>query len=302
MDILTLGKMNAMARDVDVTLEYLANSTFQALKDVCDFQAGNMLAIETATAEALASIGSSNAFATTTKSLYVGCNRFNGSTGQESINYGGWSCGWSVPDGVQSIKFEIYGAGASGDGGCCCMMNPLPGGAGAYAVKHLNKPDGDFVTGDTYSICAGGTGCCWSGSHGNKGHTSYVTGPSLTNFCAVGGHQGEHHCQNWNCYTCCQTCYGCAQIYGADYGVSGNSSWRKSSFAGAWDMYQVAAHPGGPLGKGGMSLSSDSCVTGFHSGGGPATPGTGAFGAATSWPCCCGNSGGGGGVLITYWG
>ena len=42
MDILTLGKMNAMAKDVDQTLEYLANSTFQALKDVCDFQAGNI--------------------------------------------------------------------------------------------------------------------------------------------------------------------------------------------------------------------------------------------------------------------
>ena len=49
MDILTLGKMNAMARDVDVTLEYLANATFQALKDVCEFQAGNVAALNQAT-------------------------------------------------------------------------------------------------------------------------------------------------------------------------------------------------------------------------------------------------------------
>ena len=51
MDILTLGKMNAMARDVDVTLEYLANATYQALKDTCDVQEGMESSLE-ATAQA----------------------------------------------------------------------------------------------------------------------------------------------------------------------------------------------------------------------------------------------------------
>ncbi len=32
MDILTLGKMNQMAKDVDATLEYLANTTFEVVK------------------------------------------------------------------------------------------------------------------------------------------------------------------------------------------------------------------------------------------------------------------------------
>ena len=35
MDILTLGKMNQMAKDVDATLEYMANATFDTLRDVC---------------------------------------------------------------------------------------------------------------------------------------------------------------------------------------------------------------------------------------------------------------------------
>jgi hypothetical protein len=38
MDILTLGKMNQMAKDLDQTMEFLANSTFEALKDVCSTQ------------------------------------------------------------------------------------------------------------------------------------------------------------------------------------------------------------------------------------------------------------------------
>ena len=302
MDILTLGKMNAMARDVNVTLEYLANSTFQALKDICDFQAGNIAAINQATQDGLDAIGAVDPSSQSMYSLYIGCARFNGHTGQEGQNYGGWQCNWVVPDGTQSIKFEIYGAGASGYGGCCCMMNGLPGGAGGYAVKHLNKPDGDFQIGDTYALCAGGTGCCWPHQHGVRGHTSYVTGPGLSNFCAVGGHTSINSCASFNCYLCCHTCFGCAPIYGADYGVSGRSSWRKSDQGCANDIFQVAAAAGGPIGQGGDSFSPDTCTYGYHSGGGPTSPGGGAYAGVTGWPCCCGKSGGAGAVLITYWG
>jgi len=302
MDILTLGKMNAMARDVDVTLEYLANATFQGMKDICEFQAGNIAALNQAAQDGIDSMNQMDPASQKMNSLYIGCARFDGQAGQESINYSGWSCNWTVPEDTQSIKFELYGAGASGYGGCCCMMNPLPGGGGGYAVKHLNKSEGDFAIGEVYAICAGGTGCCWSGDHGNKGHTSYINGTGLSNFCAIGGHQGSNGCRNWNCYTCCHTCYGCAQIHGADYGVSGRSSWRKSSQHCASSMFQVAAAAGGPIGQGGDAFSPDSCTFGYHSGGGPASPGSGAFGGATSGSCCCSKAGGGGGVLVTYWG
>ena len=56
MDILTLGKMNQMAKDVDQTLEYLANATFTALKDVCDFQAGNTATLDACTADGVAQL------------------------------------------------------------------------------------------------------------------------------------------------------------------------------------------------------------------------------------------------------
>jgi|TARA_B110000116_G_scaffold127259_1_gene110282 hypothetical protein len=303
MDILTLGKMNAMARNTDVALELMANHLYESQQEICNFQAGNMNTINNAVASGIAAIAAgAERGSGPTHSLYIGCATFDGHTGGEGQNYGGWSCSWVVPADVKSIKFDIYGAGASGYGGCCCMMNPLPGGAGGYAVKHLNLEDGHFVAGDTYAICAGGTGCCWPHQHGVRGHTSYITGPGLSNFCAVGGHTSINNCASFNCYTCCHTCFGCAPIYGADYGVAGTSSWRMSSQYCASSMFQVASHSGGPLSHGGSSFSPDACTFGYHSGGSPSSPGNGAYGAAVSWPCCCGKSGGGGGVLVTYWG
>jgi hypothetical protein len=304
MDILTLGKMNQMAKDVDQTLEYLANSTFQALKDVCDFQEGNMSALQAETAAGILALeaaggggGSGPQYA-----LYIGCSHHNGETGMESVNYGGHQCAWTVPADTKGIKFEIYGGGGSGFGACCCMVNPLPGGSGAYAVKHLNEEDGDFVGDgtDVYQLCSAGTGCCWASSHGQRGHTSYVTGPGLSNFCALGGNTGEHHCQNWNCYTCCQTCFGCAALYGADYGQSGRSGWRKSSQHCASSMFSIAPGPSGPLSPG-DAKSHGGCTNDMHTGGGPHSPGTGSHGAVTHGGCCCGKAGGGGAVVVTYW-
>ena len=311
MDILTLGKMNQMAKDVDATLEYLANSTFETLRDVCikqneitATQTGQVQCLEDTTTigvETLIAAGGAQGGGMGTTWMvgpaeYVSCE---GNTGGDSVCYSGSPCSWTIPDGTNEIKFEIYGGGASGYGGCCCMMNPLPGGSGAYAVKSLKKDNGDFTAGAVYQICAGGTGCCYSSSHGNRGHTSYVTGPGLSNYCATGGHPGEHQCANWNCYTCCNTCYNCAPFYGADYGQGGNSGWRKSSQHCASSMFQIAPGSPGPLSKGNR-MSSDSCVFGYHTTG-TGTPGSGALGAATSGSCCCGTAGGSGLVVVTYW-
>ena len=99
MDILTLGKMNQMAKDVDQTLEYLANATFTALKDVCDFQAGNMATLDACTADGVAQLiaAGGGAGSGPQRVLYVGCNHNNGQTGQEAINFGGHQCAWTVP-------------------------------------------------------------------------------------------------------------------------------------------------------------------------------------------------------------
>jgi hypothetical protein len=68
----------------------------------------------------------------------------------------------------------------------------------------------------------------------------------------------------------------------------------------AQDMYQTAPHAGGPLSPGGHTASMDACRHGWHSGGGPASVGTGALGAQVSGSCCCGKAGGAGGVVVTY--
>jgi len=303
MDILTLGKMNQMAKDVDQTLEYLANATFSALKDVCDFQEGNITTIESCVAQGILDLeaaggggGSGPQYV-----LYVGCNHNSGQTGQEGINYGGHQCNWTVPADVKGIKFEMYGGGASGWGACCCMMVGIPGGAGGYIVKHLNEEDGHFTAGSSvYSICSAGTGCCYPGSSIGRGHTSYVTGPGLSNFCAIGGHQGQHQCRSFNCYTCCHTCFGCAHVYGGDYGQPGRSSWLHSNHYCAGGLWQVASGSPGPLGTG-DAHSPDACTFGMHSGGSPASPGVGGYSGMTSGSCCCSKAGGGGAVVVTYW-
>jgi hypothetical protein len=56
MDILTLGKMNAMSRNTDLALELMANHLYESQQEICAFQAGNMAALTTATAEGVAAI------------------------------------------------------------------------------------------------------------------------------------------------------------------------------------------------------------------------------------------------------
>lgn len=196
MDILTLGKMNQMAKDVDQTLEYLANSTFQALKDVCDFQEGNINALNTATSDGLASLAAAGAggAGTNTVSFFNenarGCHCFTGCTTQ-----------WIVPAGTKTIMFEAWGGGGAGAGHCCqncwCDLASCASSGGFYTNKTICAEAGDFTPGDTYTLCMGdggnansGSGC-WTGCcDAPRGCASYVTGNGLSNFCAAGGRGG----------------------------------------------------------------------------------------------------------------
>ena len=51
-------------------------------------------------------------------------------------NNGGKCCNWTVPQGTTFAVFELWGGGASGVGGCCCMQG-MPGDGGSYAIKSL---------------------------------------------------------------------------------------------------------------------------------------------------------------------
>jgi hypothetical protein len=110
---------------------------------------------------------------------------------------------WAVPDDTNLITFHAWGGGGSGSGHCChacyCDIATCGAFAGYYARKTVRKCDGDFTDGDNYTWCYGaggngesndGCGCFTVCCDAPRGCASYVTGPGLTNFCAVGGKGG----------------------------------------------------------------------------------------------------------------
>lgn len=107
---------------------------------------------------------------------------------------GGNSCTWTVPAGITTARFELWGAGAGSQAPICCGHAPT-GNSGAYASVCMT-----VVPGAQYLLCAGAansnqTYC--GGTTDVSGCPSYVTGTGLTNFCAMGG------CANL-LYTMCQ--------------------------------------------------------------------------------------------------
>lgn len=204
MDILTLGKMNQMAKDVDQTLEYLANATFQSLKDVCQVQENQLATIEQAVADggdALRELGGGG------KGYRV--EDFYNENARGCHCFTGCSTSWTVPEGVRTITFEAWGGGGAGAGHCChgcyCDMASCGSQGGVYARKTICLEAGDFAPGDVYSLCMGdggnansGTGCWTACCDAPRGCASYVTGNGLDNFCAPGGRGG------YNLYCSCR--------------------------------------------------------------------------------------------------
>ena len=96
----------------------------------------------------------------------------------------GSNCEWTVPAGITCARFQLWGAGAQSGAAGCCGGSPF-GGSGAYASVIMPVTESDV-----YTLCAGCAFCCYSGWNepGNQnGCSSFVTGPGLTNFCAMGG-------------------------------------------------------------------------------------------------------------------
>ena len=212
-----------MSRDVDVTLEYLANATFQALKDTCDVQEG-MESSLTATAQAAVD---TLALAGPNKGMHTR-EFFNDCARGCHCMYGCHTT-WSVPEATKTIMFEAWGGGGAGAGHCCqgcwCDMVSCAGNGGFYARKTICLEDGDYSVGDIYDICVGaggnGTSHCWSACCDNpRGCASYVNGSGLSNFCAVGGRGGYNlycscQCNHSHCWTEASHCLGmimCAPV------------------------------------------------------------------------------------------
>lgn len=219
-------------------------------------------------------------------------------------NNGGACCQFTVPDGVTWARFEVWGGGGNGPGGCCCQQPAQAGGAGAYARKTI-LVDG----GDTYTVCAGGTGCCTCSCCGAEGYPSFVqddtvsTGQSIA-LCASGGPVGCGRCFMFSSCRCIgQTCVYCLSesACGYDFAVPKISGASRPYWCGRGAFQWV---PQGPIVGGGFKSSQDYCCTGRGEEmirARASFPGGGGAGAQTGGDAYCyGDLGAGGLVIITY--
>ena len=119
-------------------------------------------------------------------------------TGSLKVCGTGWKygCGdnqnWVVPAGATRAKFQVWGAGAGSNPGCCCGGQSF-GATGTYTEAWM-----DVTAGDTYTLCAGcscGERYCCSNSHPSYACMSGVTGPGICCLKADGGCSSSHTAQ-----------------------------------------------------------------------------------------------------------
>lgn len=224
---------------------------------------------------------------------------FNTST--TTVSNGGRCCLWTVPTGIFWARFEVWGGGSRGPGGCCCQQPAQSGGAGAYARKTI-----PVKAGDTYRICAGGTTDCSCSCCGTEGFPSYVQTESAVNtinLCARGGWPSCSQCFVFSGGTCCANTAVCltGNFCGQDFGLPAITGAAMGSTCG-YQSYQYV--PQGPYAGGGARSSFDYCQVFQGScqiGGFASFPGGGGGGAVTgSGASCWGSPGAGGLVIVTY--
>ena len=322
MDILTLGKMNAMAKNTDMALELMANHLYESQQEICTFQVGNVDAINVAVAEGLAELGDYTATHSSTDQKHF----FIYNTSHWSVTNGGCCLQWQVPTGTSIITFEILsGGGPGGSSGGDYDMG-IGGAGGNYNEKTLCREGGQFnsVAGSesVYSLCAGGTSpcscCCSCNRNCRHGCTSYINGDGLSNFCAIGGHGGSTSWDmNSQCYSCHQgnlqcdkgnynggwTTNNCNEAtYGGDMCFRGITGSYQRQYDCCADTANTSGGPAGPFTVSGASVGKHWCTGNMaccsaHS----AFPGGGGAGHQVGASSACwGGFGAGGLVKVTY--
>jgi hypothetical protein len=209
-------------------------------------------------------------------------------------NSGGALCSWTVPDGVTSVTFELWGAGGSGSGGNCMQAVRSPG-SGGYAIRTV-----ETQAGCVYTICAGGSscGCCCSCVSIN-GCATYVSGSGIATTCALGGDGG---CAN--CYILNNTLFisSCVKPRSGNSGdLSLSSTMNNVSYRGCW--WRITEMPSGApkIGNAGVApdFTCSFCRNGDERGIAMFPGGAGISGTA----CNCvkgGGTGAAGMVKVTY--
>ena len=207
---------------------------------------------------------------------------------------GSCCCAWTVPTGITTVTFEIWGNGGNGGSHCCCYCSMSTAGAGGgFSLATVST-----TAGCVYTICAGYFGTiyyCSPTATGCHGCPSYVTGYGLSNFCANGGGGG------YSQYGCCEgTCVCCdGQAFGGN--VNLNGGWIPNKM---FMDYICEATGGGPspMGGGISWQHAQSCCPYFSCGFNGMFPGGGGSGSSNCCCDCCGCSGLGapGMVRVTY--
>lgn len=218
-----------------------------------------------------------------------------------SVQNGGCCCLWTVPAGVTSVTFEMWGSGGDGQGARCCeRAGTMPTG-GSYAVKSI-----DTVAGCQYRICAGGSGCCGCCCGiTSRAFPSYIYDITAANTigCAVGGCGGcsdmtrGGFCYGYMC------CWG--KLSGTGLGDLVMDGTGGVSFINCYCRAHIFMITSGGLGSDRMTSAfcakEPSGSGGYHMCSPASWPaGAGTAGRACGGGTCSGQAGAGGLVKISY--
>lgn len=124
-----------------------------------------------------------------------------------AVANGGCCLLWTVPTGIVSATFEMWGGGGEGSGSRCCENNGEGSTSGVYAVKTIT-----VSAGQQWRICAAGsttdgtqTGlCCSCTATGNPSWVACNTDGTVV-ACAAGGCGGAQESSRGTpfSYNCC---------------------------------------------------------------------------------------------------
>ena len=272
-----------MAKNTDQALELMANHVYEEIQEVHNFQDVAEGTIDTAVSTGVATIQGlidSGVSSEPQKHFFI----YN--TNHWSVTNGGCCLHWTVPTGTQIITFEILSGGGPGGSAGHDYDTGHGGAGGNYNEKTICEAAGHFSSASgsesAYTLCSGGTSqcsCCTTCNRACRhGCTSYVNGPGLSNFCAIGGHGGSTMWDmNSNCYNC----------------HIGNIQCDKGNYNAGWVTHMCnETNFGGDMCFRGVSGSYnrqyDCCADGYSNSGGPTGPFT-VSGSSTGKHWCTGN-------------
>lgn len=200
------------------------------------------------------------------------------------------TCTWTVPSGITEVTFELWAAGASGAGHCCCdCYHAGPGGAGGgYTTATITT-----IPGCQYSIVVGAGGsqdspyyaCC-----GVPGGVTCITGYNIpSTLYATSGRGGVN-----DCYYACGCTFTAATAGGGGIVARGVNS----AMGGGSSVTCIFAVSGGPpFMNSWYPWGSDHCCGEMYGDYGRFPGGSGLTGIP--FQCCaCTNGGGGASGLV----